>query len=191
MHCSSADQPKHSISEQPAGNDFRSAVTMIELMIVLLILAIAAAAATPRLSGAIHSYRLQSATKRVLLDLELARSHARTSGRDITVRFDSEHDRYTISDIRSLDQPDQSYAVDLGATPYLCRIVHARFRDSLEEFDEGSIDGVQTNEISEGDSEVVFDRFELPNRGGTIILKCGTLTAAILVDANSGEAKSQ
>lgn len=187
MSCITKDFSKTSLSSPIAIKALRRALTVIEIIIVLLILAIAASVATPRLSSALESYRLESATRRLLLDLELARSHARSTGRDVTISFDVANDRYTLSNIHSLDRRNQTYFVDLAATPYFCRIVQVDFVEVDVDTHDGPSGELQANAMQSGSFEVVFDRFENPDKGGTIVLQIGASTKTILIDGNDGE----
>lgn len=62
--------------------------TLLELMVVLLIIALSAAMAIPRLSGALPGIKLKSTARGIAATLRLARSRAVSSGTPQAVVFD-------------------------------------------------------------------------------------------------------
>jgi prepilin-type N-terminal cleavage/methylation domain-containing protein len=77
----------------------RKGLTLIELMIVIVILAIMASALYPDYKSYMQYRRLKGAALAVTLDLMLARMQAISMNRDVSVVFpispSSQHDRYT------------------------------------------------------------------------------------------------
>src|SRR5437762_6551307 len=63
------------------------AFSLIEMVLVLTIIAIASAIAVPRYVGSIARYRAETAARRVAADLALAASHAADSGKTQSVVF--------------------------------------------------------------------------------------------------------
>src|SRR3972149_7751278 len=71
--------------------------TIIEILIVVVILAIAAMTAIPMMSSA-GSVQVRSVSNMIAADLEYAKSLAITKGQDFTVVFDTGGDSYRIED---------------------------------------------------------------------------------------------
>jgi prepilin-type N-terminal cleavage/methylation domain-containing protein len=74
-----------------------SAFTMIELMVVLVILAIAAATVVPMMSSA-ASMQIRTAASMIATDLEYAKSMAISRGQWFSVWFDTTNESYQIED---------------------------------------------------------------------------------------------
>ena len=83
-----------------AGNslsDTSSGFTLIEIIIVIVILAIAAMTAIPLMSSA-GSVQIRSAANMIAADLEYARSMAISRGQNYSVVFDENTESYSIKD---------------------------------------------------------------------------------------------
>ncbi|MBX3422465.1 MAG: hypothetical protein KF752_13005 [Pirellulaceae bacterium] len=163
-----------SMARTMLGSSKRSAVTLLELVIVLLILGVSALMAAPRFSGALNRYRLQTAAERIALDLQMARRAARNSGMDIAVIFDSATHSYSMPGVPHLDHSHQPYAVNLTQPPYTCWIHSVDFPGGLG-----------------GSSQVVFNRFDTADGGGTVVLHRSGQTKSVVLNATSAEATVQ
>jgi general secretion pathway protein H len=71
-------------------------VTLIELIIVMVIIAIGAALTTPNISGWLTNYRLRSATRDVASIMRLAQLKAVSNNTSYQVVFDIAHDSYIL-----------------------------------------------------------------------------------------------
>ncbi|WP_435103498.1 GspH/FimT family pseudopilin [Arhodomonas sp. AD133] len=71
--------------------------TLLELMVVIAILAVAAVLVGPRFAGAIESVRLQAATRDVASALRAARTEALRERRDAAVLIDVDRGLYQLS----------------------------------------------------------------------------------------------
>lgn len=159
----------------------RHGFTMIELMIVMVILAIAAAIVVPMASSA-GSMQLRAAVNMVAADLEYAKSMAISRGQRYAVVFDSTTESYRITDEAgtTISHPVKigfPYAVDFRNDGRLSQvnIVTANF------------DGVGT---------VSFDYLGSPYHGtagsagplnsGVISLQAGGVTRTVTVEPVTG-----
>ena len=71
----------------------RAGFSLLELVIVLAIVATLATIAAPRYGASLAAYRVESAARRIVADLALARSMARTENRRVIVKFDTKDDK--------------------------------------------------------------------------------------------------
>jgi prepilin-type N-terminal cleavage/methylation domain-containing protein len=143
----------------------RSAFSLAELAIVVLIIGVLAAVAVPTFFDSLLFHQVESAARRVKSDLELARQTARLTSTTQSLTFTGP--RYTLSSgIRSLDNPLDDYVVDLSAAPFYMERVTADFS---------------------GSGDVSFDGYGAPNSGGTIELQLKSLKCVVKVDEVTGE----
>jgi prepilin-type N-terminal cleavage/methylation domain-containing protein len=71
-------------------------VTLIELIIVMVIIAIGAVLTTPNISGWLPNYRLRSATRDVASIMRFAQLKAVSNNTSYQVVFDTAHDSYIL-----------------------------------------------------------------------------------------------
>jgi Tfp pilus assembly protein FimT len=140
-------------------------MTFAELLIVMLVMTILAAAAAPAFVESLLFHRVESAARRVKSDLELARQTARLTSTTQTVSFTDR--QYTVSGETSFHQPTTAYQVDLGASPYEIGELVANFS---------------------GNSFVTFDGYGKPTTGGTITLTAKNHQCTVTLDGTTGEA---
>ncbi|MFC1738952.1 GspH/FimT family protein, partial [Planctomycetota bacterium] len=88
VHC-------YSQEKRPARKDSLSGFTLIEVLVVVVILAIAAMMAIPMMSSA-GSMQVRSAASMIAADLEYAKSMAISRGQKFSVVFDSVQESYHI-----------------------------------------------------------------------------------------------
>ena len=139
--------------------------TLIELVIVLAILGAIAGIAVPRLGNANLHYRAESAAWRIAANLASARQQARISGARYKVAFDLSTHKYSILSRSEDGSYDLIEEVDLSLEPYGVLIIAVDFEDH---------------------TDIKFDGFGVPNRGGIIVIQAGTHQKTITVDASSG-----
>lgn len=147
----------------------RRAFSLVEVVIVLAIVAVAAAVATPRYANAVTHYRAEAAARRIVAELETLRAAARAESQSRSIAFAKATGvaKYTVGGQNDPDRPGSAYVVDLTAPPYRCR---------LRSIDLG------------GDNELVFNGYGVPDSGGEVIVQCGRVTRRITIDAAKGGA---
>lgn len=145
--------------------------TLVELVLVAAIVAIASAMAVPRFARAMERYRVQAATQRVIDDLAHVAEVARTRSAAAVIRFDVDDDSYTIEGLADPDRAGADYVVRLDHSPYGVELHHANFND---------------------ESWVRFDGYGQAQAGGVVILG-GPLSGlrVIALDAQTGKAVAQ
>ena len=120
-----------SAKSRPAPNHYRTSRTpgfsLFELVLVLSIMGIVAAIAVPRYARSVAAYRAEAAARRVGADLMLARAKAKAASSPRTVTFNTAAGTYTVAGLRSLDDGNAPYTVDLRAAPYHAIIEYADF----------------------------------------------------------------
>ncbi|HLB72575.1 MAG TPA: GspH/FimT family protein [Sedimentisphaerales bacterium] len=145
--------------------------TIIEILIVVVILAIAAMTAIPMMSSA-GSVQVRSVSNMIAADLEYAKSLAITKGQDFTVVFDTSGDSYSIKDQigttiwHPVKKEPFYYVIDLQA----------------EGLDRVDITGADFG----GSPEVTFNYLGSPDNGGTVSVQGGGRTVIISVEAVTG-----
>ena len=150
----------------PASRGF----TIIEILIVVVILAIAAMTAVPMMSSA-GSIQVRSVANMIAADLEYAKSLAITKGQNFSVVFDTSSDSYRIDDQSGATIPHPvkkgfDYVIDLQS----------------EGLDRVDITGADFA----GASQVEFDYLGSPDSGGTVTVQGGSVILTISVEAVTG-----
>ena len=141
--------------------------SLIELVLVLAIIGVAAGIAIPRYADSLARYHVDAAARRIVADLALARTSARSVSASRTVTFRVASGTYEMLGVAHLDRPGSTYAVDLSAAPYGVTVVSADFA---------------------GQPEVIFDGYGVPSSGGAVSVRVGRFTKTVELDADSAEA---
>jgi Tfp pilus assembly protein FimT len=153
------------VRSQRARAGDRFAVTMVELIIVVMVMSIMAAVAAPSFLESLVHHRVESAARRVKADLELIQHTARLTSTTQSASFTSTG--YTLSAAAGgLDDPSASYAVDLTAAPFELGKVTASFG------------AAQT---------ISFDGYGMPSSGGTVVLTSQQQARTVIVDGVTGQ----
>jgi prepilin-type N-terminal cleavage/methylation domain-containing protein len=144
----------------------RSAFTILELVVVLMIMSILGAAALPTFFRSLEQQRLESAARRIKQDLEQVRQTARTMSKGETLAFTSASVYSLSADVQGLDRATQTYTVNLAAAPY-------------------SVTNVSTTNLG-NPAKVVFDGYGATTASGTIVLQLGGYSRTVTIDPNTG-----
>ena len=139
----------------------RSAFTILELTLVVMILGILTASAVPRYFDAIASYRAEAAVKRVIADLKLAQRYAKQTSTPHSVAFSTSLNGYTFLAMADIDRRGTNYSLDFDREGYGVKMVGADFNST------------QT---------VTFDIYGIPDSFGTINLQSSHVAYAISID---------
>jgi len=146
----------------------RSAFTLIEIMIVIVIIGIAAAMAIPTISSA-GSFQIRSAANLVAADLEYAKSMAISRGRPYKVVFSTTTESYQIQDPNGavVTPPGRKNTTQFGPAGQLNDVAIASV----------SFNGAQT---------VTFDYLGSPDNGGSVGLQASGITKTVTVTPVTG-----
>lgn len=147
-------------------NTQRSAFSLMELIIVMMIVAILAAVGTPRLFDSLKFHHVESATKRIVLDIEQARQRAVSTSTVQTVQFTPASHSYSLPGVPHPDHPSVAYSVELSAAPYFVSL-------SLVDF--------------QGGTDLQLDHYGTADKDGQIIVSSGSHQRTITVTAATGE----
>jgi prepilin-type N-terminal cleavage/methylation domain-containing protein len=155
----------------------RCGFTLVEILVVVAIITIAAMMAIPMMSSA-ASIQIRSAANMIAADLEYAKSMAISRGQNFSVVFDEATDSYSI----------KNQDGDTIAHP-----VKKRF-DYIIDFQDEGLDKVDIWDVDfDSTSEVKFDYLGSPYNGsggplnsGSISLQAGGMTATITVEPVTG-----
>jgi Tfp pilus assembly protein FimT len=138
---------------------------MTELVIVVMVMGIMAAAAAPAFLNSLVHQRVEAAAHRLKTDLELTRQTARLTSTPQTIVFTNE--MYTLPEaVKDLNDPNARYVVDLTAAPYEITTIAANFSNA------------QT---------ATFNGYGLPSSGGTVVVTCNGHSSSVIVNAVTGE----
>jgi prepilin-type N-terminal cleavage/methylation domain-containing protein len=144
--------------------------SLVELAIVMVIIAIVAAMAVPRYMAGLARYRAEAAARRLVVDLDLARSSARAASEARVLRLEPATHRYTIVGMDHPDRPGTPYTVRLDEEPYHAIIVSHNLGT---------------------DAAVTFDGYGQPDLAATITVRSGDTMRTVTLDPTTGTATWQ
>jgi type II secretory pathway pseudopilin PulG len=144
----------------------------VEVLVVVMILAILAAVAVPKHADALVKMRLDAVAHRIVSDFAAAQARARvTSSRQtITFTVPPAKSSYQIIGMSDPDHASLTYTVNLADTCY-----------------QATFDSVNLG----GDATLIYDGYGNPDSAGTIVVRSGSYTKTIAIDANTGLAAVQ
>jgi len=155
---------------QPKADCSVDGFTLVEVIIVVVILAIAAMMAVPMMSSA-DTFQVRSAASMLASDLEYAKNCAISMGETFSVVFDKAANSYWLEDANGsrIEHPVKKgfdYVVDFHS--------------------DGRLDKVTIDEVNLSDSIVEFDCLGSPDEGGTITLNAGGETIVVSIEPVTG-----
>lgn len=158
------------------------AFTLIELLIVVVLMAIAASVAIPMLAGT-DATRLKAAGRLLVADLGFAQLESITHADDpCVVTFDQTNSSYTLARKSTPTTPITDPGTNL---PYVTQFGIGRASE---------LTGVSIQSYSlGGDNEIAFGIYGQTDQTTTavITLQVGTLTVTVQIDPASGESSLQ
>lgn len=151
--------------------DAERGFTAIELLVVVVIMAIAALTVVPMMTSA-SSLQLRSAANMIMADLEYAKSMAISRGQNYSIVFDENAESYSIEDQDSSVIPHPvkkgfDYIIDFQNDSRLNKV-------NIADADFDSTSSVQ------------FDCLGSPDNGGSISLQAGSMTMIVRVEPITG-----
>lgn len=152
---------------RPTRSTRRGGFSLVEMVMVLTIISIAAAIAVPRFARAINRRNADSAARRLVQDLALARQHARVTSNDIKITF-RDLPGYEMDNVPDPNNPNESYSVNLKGAPY-----------NVSEW----------KMFLGGAKDLSFDMHARPNRKGSIVIRVGSESRSISVNGETGVAR--
>lgn len=157
---------QHKLLEAAATTGRRRAVTLIELVMVLTIMACVAGVAYPRFNNAMRRHRLDAAARQVTEDLRLVRSQAIRDKADRSVTFSLAGRSYTLDQQKGNRLAGEAYQVTIrGSDANGVRLKTASFG---------------------GATQLTFNKLGIPTAGGDIVLTDGVEEAVLTVSAATG-----
>jgi len=139
--------------------------SLLELVLVLVIIGIIASVTVPRVAKALAVQRLEAAANRIAADIALTQRQARITSVAKKIGFEVDSNRYGLSGVRHLDRASAIYTVNLADEPYGTELISADF---------------------DGDAELIFDGYGVPDSGGVLLISCGVESIQITVAAETG-----
>ncbi len=158
------------IGRQRAARPSYDGFSIVEVVVVAIIIGIFGAIAVPRYVNSLTRYRADATARRVVADMNLARSTARQSSSQRQVTFNSVSHTYQLQNVKALDGNANNYDVDLTVSPY---------RAQIELVDFG------------GDAVLIFDGHGVPDSTGYVQVIVGSEVRRVGVDPMTGEATIQ
>ncbi len=134
--------------------------TLIELMIVLVVMAVAAAVAVPRYARSVQRYRLDAATRHLAAQFDLAQRYARAHGKTVTLSTDTTDSRVRFSDADGVTVSD----TQLDESPFIAALTEVK--------------------ISNG-TALQFDGYGKPNTTAKLAITVGDQQRVVTYDADT------
>lgn len=149
---------------------FRRGYSLIELLMVLAIVGVAAAIAAPRYGNAASRYATESAAHRVAADLDQARELARGASTSYVVTFKTGTGAYEFGPGGTDASSPLFQVVRMDREPYGVTIESADFA---------------------GSNILTFNGYGVPDAGGSLLVSKGSRSYRVTLAANSGKCSVQ
>jgi prepilin-type N-terminal cleavage/methylation domain-containing protein len=166
----------------------RPAFTLVEILVVVVILGIAAAIILPQMSNR-DDLRASSMARTLMADLAYAQARAVSTQKSQYVRFDVTNNRYDVLDQFTPSEQVITHPVD--KTPFLVQLGAAR-QDSLKDvvldtvsFDTRTV--IMFDELGTPHSYDPSTNVSSPLVTGSVQLRCNAYTLSVNVQPYSGE----
>jgi prepilin-type N-terminal cleavage/methylation domain-containing protein len=146
---------------------FGRGFTFIELVMVLVLISIMSAIALPKYASAMNRYRADAAARRIMADLNYARSLAIATSTTTTITFNCNASTYQIAGATDPDHGG-TFSVTLSGDPYLSSLSSA-----------AAVSGVFT---------LSFNGYGIPTSTPSIVVTSGDSSRTVTVNADIGTA---
>jgi type II secretory pathway pseudopilin PulG len=163
--CNLSSKASDNMPRLPAFRTRRRGLGLIDLVVVIAVMGIIAAAGGLRYAAAAQRYAVQQATQRIAADLEFARNVARIRRQSVTITFVPANHRYTSTAINDPDHPASGLNVNLRSYSSSVSLASAAFG---------------------GDAAIQFNAYGVPDSGGTATVSCGSYSQTVTVAAGTG-----
>jgi prepilin-type N-terminal cleavage/methylation domain-containing protein len=150
---------------------FGPGFSLVELLIVIAIVAVAAAIAAPRYNGSLGHYRAEMAARQIVAEVELARARATATSASFAVGFDQA--THTVIVTGPLGTADSAVTSQL-------RLVDPPYRAYLKAVT-----------LDDAGGEVVYDGFGNLSQSGTVDIIAHGQGRRVTFDADTGEVSYQ
>jgi type II secretion system protein H len=147
--------------------------TLVEIIIVIVIISIAALIAVPMMSSA-GDIQVRAAADMIAADLEYAKSMAVSRQKTYKVIFDTAAESYRLA------------VYENGITTTITHPVNAGKPYAVNFKADSRVSQVNISSVSFAGSEVDFDSVGSPNSGGVVTLKASGKTVTVTVEAGTG-----
>ena len=145
-------------------------MTLVELLVVVLLIAIVSTIAVPRFANTLNATGVKTAAQRIARDIALVRSWARITSQSQSISFDTVGNTYTMPGVPDPNHSSGSNTVALSDGTLRATLASANF--------------------GTGSTTLTFNGFGvpvgLPPGGGTVGVSSGSTSRTILVDSISG-----
>ena len=140
--------------------------SLVELVVVMMLIAVAAAIAMPRYARSIQHYRVDAAARQVAHQLDFAQRQARATGKSVTVTFDTTGHSVQLLDSDSLLTNDT-------------------------QLDEPPFQAALTAVVVANGGTLSFDGYGQANTTVTLTLAVGDLIRTVTLDTTTNKARVQ